>query len=159
MIVGVGVVSGGIFDVSNILKLVFVFGDFKCIGLMIYKEFQGVFECDCVFVCCFQKIDIVELIVEEMVKILCGLKEQYEEYYGIIYMAAALRLAVELSHKYINDRFLLDKVIDVIDEVGVVICLQPEFKCQKSVCFKDIEVVIFKIVWIFLCSVFILDCD
>ncbi|MEC9464801.1 MAG: ATP-dependent Clp protease ATP-binding subunit ClpA [Myxococcota bacterium] len=144
-IVGAGAVSGGTLDASNILKPALASGEFKCIGSTTYKEFQGAFERDRALARRFQKIDIVEPTVDETVKILRGLKAQYEEHHGITYTAAALRLAAELAHKYINERFLPDKAIDVIDEAGAAIRMQPESKRQKSVRPKDIEAVISKI--------------
>ena len=144
-IVGAGSVSGGTLDASNILKPALASGDFRCIGSTTYKEFQGAFERDRALARRFQKIDVVEPSVEETVKILRGLKQRYEEHHSITYTNQALRTAAELAHKYVNDRFLPDKAIDVIDEAGAATQLQPKAKRQKSIRPKDIETVVAKI--------------
>ncbi len=144
-IVGAGAVSGGTLDASNILKPALASGEFRVLGSTTYKEFQGVFERDRALARRFQKIDVVEPTVEETVKILRGLKSKYEEHHEITYTNQALRTAAELAHKYVNERFLPDKAIDVIDEAGASVRLLPKAKRQKTIRPKDIESVVAKI--------------
>ncbi|MBT6435479.1 MAG: ATP-dependent Clp protease ATP-binding subunit ClpA [Deltaproteobacteria bacterium] len=144
-IVGAGAVSGGTLDASNILKPALASGDFRVVGSTTYKEFQGVFERDRALARRFQKIDVVEPTVEETFKILRGLKTKYEEHHEITYTNQALRTAAELAHKYVNERFLPDKAIDVIDEAGASVRLMPKGKRQKTIRPKDIEAVVAKI--------------
>ncbi|MEO1482010.1 MAG: ATP-dependent Clp protease ATP-binding subunit ClpA [Myxococcota bacterium] len=117
-IVGAGAVSGGTLDASNILKPALANGDLRCIGSTTYKEYKGSFERDRALARRFQKIEVPEPSIEDSVKILHGLKSRYEEHHDVKYTDAALREAVDLSSKYINERFLPDKAIDVIDEAG-----------------------------------------
>jgi ATP-dependent Clp protease ATP-binding subunit ClpA len=143
-IVGAGAVSGGTLDASNILKPALAAGELRCIGSTTYKEFQGAFERDRALARRFQKIEIKEPSVEETVLILRGLKGQYEAHHGVTYAASAVRLAAELSAKYITDRFLPDKAIDVLDEAGAAVRLMPASRRPKSIRAKDIEEVVAK---------------
>src|SRR5213075_3350322 len=123
-VIGAGAASGGTLDASNLLKPVLSTGQLKCIGATTYIEYRGVFEKDHALARRFQKIDVVEPSVEETVEILRGLKSRLEEHHGISYSDDALRAAVELSTRHINDRHLPDKAIDVIDEAGAYCRLQ-----------------------------------
>jgi ATP-dependent Clp protease ATP-binding subunit ClpA len=138
-IVGAGAVSGGTLDASNILKPVLASGDLRCIGSTTYKDFQGAFERDRALARRFQKIEVKEPSIEESFLILKGLKAQYEEHHGVTFTPSALRAAAELSAKYITDRFLPDKAIDVIDEAGAAARLKGR---QKNIRPKDIEKVV-----------------
>jgi len=142
--IGAGATSGGSMDASNILKPALAGGSLRCIGSTTYKEFRNYFEKDRALVRRFQKIDINEPSAEETVKILLGLKPYYEEYHKIHYAAEAIRAAVELSDKYINDRKMPDKAIDVIDEAGASQMLLPEAKRKRTIAVKDIEAVVAK---------------
>ena len=144
-VIGAGATSGGAMDASNLLKPALASGSLKCIGSTTYKEYRNYFEKDRALVRRFQKIDVNEPSIEDTVKILKGLKPYYEEYHKVRYTAEALRTAVELSVKYIHDRKLPDKAIDVIDEVGASRMLLPENKRRKVVSVKDVEEVIAKI--------------
>lgn len=144
-VIGAGATSGGSMDASNLLKPALQGGTLKCIGSTTYKEYRSYFEKDRALVRRFQKIDVPEPSVEDAVKILRGLKPYYEQHHRIRYTAAALRIAVELSAKYINDRKLPDKAIDVIDEVGAAQMLVPENRRKKLITVKDVESVVAKI--------------
>ena len=144
-IIGAGAVNGGTLDASNILKPALSSGDLRCIGSTTFKEFQGVFERDRALARRFQKIEVKEPTVDETVKILKGLKSKYEEHHGIVYTVQALRVAAELADKYINDRYLPDKALDVIDEAGAQMKIRPASKRQKSIRPKDIEKIVAKI--------------
>jgi ATP-dependent Clp protease ATP-binding subunit ClpA len=141
-IIGAGSVSGGTLDASNILKPALANGELRCMGSTAFEEFKRVFEKDRALARRFQKIEIREPTVNETVKILNGLKKHYEDHHGVSYSSSALLAAAELSYKYINDRFLPDKAIDVIDEAGAAVRLQPEERRQKSIRPKDIERVV-----------------
>lgn len=141
-IVGAGAVSGGTLDASNILKPALAAGELRCIGSTTYKEFQNAFERDRALARRFQKIDVKEPSVPETVLILQGLKKQYETHHGITYTNNAIRLAAELSSKYIGDRFLPDKAIDVLDEAGAAARILPEAKRPKTIRAKDIEQIV-----------------
>jgi ATP-dependent Clp protease ATP-binding subunit ClpA len=143
-VIGAGATSGGSMDASNLLKPALASGAIRCIGSTTYKEYRGHFEKDRALVRRFQKIDVAEPSIEDTVKILRGLKPYYEEHHNVKYTAEALRAAVELSSKYIGDRKLPDKAIDVIDEVGAARMLLPESKRRKTVTLKDVEDVIAK---------------
>ncbi len=143
-VIGAGATSGGAMDASNLLKPALQQGSLRCVGSTTYKEFRNHFEKDRALVRRFQKIDVAEPSVEDAVKILRGLKPYYEEYHGIRYTAEALRAAVELSDRYIGDRRLPDKAIDVIDEVGASQMLLPENKRKKTIGVKDVEATIAK---------------
>ncbi len=142
-IVGAGATSSGTMDASNILKPVLASGDIKCMGATIYEEYNNHFEKDRALSRRFEKIEISEPPASEAVQILKGLKSRYEEHHGIIYTDTALKSAVELSTKYLNDRFLPDKAIDVIDEVGAFIRISAPSR-RKKVHPSDIEKIVAK---------------
>ena len=144
-VIGAGATSGGAMDASNLLKPALAQGTLRCIGSTTYKEYRNHFEKDRALVRRFQKIDVNEPSVEDTVKILAGLKTAYEKHHKVKYTPEAIRAAVELSARYIHDRKLPDKAIDVIDEVGASRMLQPEGKRKKTVTLKDIEETIAKI--------------
>ena len=144
-VIGAGATSGGAMDASNLLKPALAAGTLRCIGSTTYKEFRTYFEKDRALVRRFQKIDVNEPSVEDTVKILRGLKSNYEKHHKVRYTEEAIRGAVELSAKYINDRKLPDKAIDVIDEVGASRMLLPEGKRRKTVTLKDVEEIVAKI--------------
>jgi len=141
-IVGAGSTSGGSMDASNILKPVLASGELRCIGSTTYEEYKNHFEKDRALSRRFQKIDIVEPTVAESEKILMGLKPYYEEFHGVKYQPSAISAAVELSARHINDRYLPDKAIDVIDEAGAIFVLSGEKNRRKSVTRRDIEEVV-----------------
>ena len=144
-VIGAGATSGGAMDASNLLKPALQSGALRCIGSTTYKEYRNYFEKDRALVRRFQKIDVNEPSIEDAVKILRGLKPYYEEHHGVRYTADALRTAVELSSRYIGDRKLPDKAIDVIDEVGAAQALKPESKRRKTIGVKEVEAVVAKI--------------
>ena len=144
-IVGAGAVSGGTLDASNILKPALAAGELRCIGSTTYKEYQGAFERDRALARRFQKIEVKEPTVGETIRILQGLKAAYESHHGVIYTLRAMRLAAELSSKYITDRYLPDKAIDVIDEAGAAARLTPAARRQKTIRAKDIEEIVARI--------------
>ncbi|MCW8836569.1 MAG: ATP-dependent Clp protease ATP-binding subunit ClpA [Rhodospirillales bacterium] len=144
-VIGAGATSGGSMDASNLLKPSLAKGTLRCIGSTTYKEYRSHFEKDRALVRRFQKIDVNEPSVEDTVKILKGLKPYYEEHHKVHYTAEAIRAAVDLSARYINDRKLPDKAIDVIDEVGASRMLVPENRRKKTVSVKDVEAVVAKI--------------
>ena len=143
--IGAGATSGGAMDASNLLKPALAQGTLRCIGSTTYKEYRNYFEKDRALVRRFQKIDVNEPTVEDAVKILQGLKPYYEKHHKVRYTPEAIRAAVELSARYINDRKLPDKAIDVIDEVGAAPMLLPENKRRKTVTLKDVEEIVAKI--------------
>jgi ATP-dependent Clp protease ATP-binding subunit ClpA len=142
-IVGAGATSGGSMDASNLLKPALASGRMRCIGSTTYQEFKTAFERDRALSRRFQKIDITEPTVEDTVKILQGLAPKYEEHHKVKYEPAALRTAAEMSAKYINEKFLPDKAIDVIDEAGAIDRLRPQPTAAVTV--QDIELVVSKI--------------
>jgi ATP-dependent Clp protease ATP-binding subunit ClpA len=144
-IIGAGAASGGAMDASNLIKPVLASGELKCIGSTTYQEYRGIFEKDRALSRRFQKIDVPEPSVEEAVQILNGLKSRFEEHHDIKYARQALRAAVELSARYINDRHLPDKAIDVIDEAGARQRLQPPSRRKKTIGLNDIEHIVAKI--------------
>ncbi|MDT8386821.1 MAG: ATP-dependent Clp protease ATP-binding subunit ClpA [Thiogranum sp.] len=144
-IIGAGAASGGVMDASNLIKPMLASGELKCIGSTTYQEYRGIFEKDRALARRFQKIDVVEPTVDETVSILRGLKSRFEEHHDVKYSAKALRAAVELSSRYINDRFLPDKAIDVIDEAGANQRLLAPNKRKKTIGVADIESIIAKI--------------
>ena len=144
-IIGAGAASGGVMDASNLIKPVLASGALKCIGSTTYQEYRGIFEKDRALARRFQKIDVTEPSVEETVQILEGLKSRFEEHHHVKYSKQALRAAAELSARYINDRYLPDKAIDVIDEVGANQHLLPATKRKKIINVKEIEDIIAKI--------------
>ncbi len=143
-VIGAGATSGGAMDASNLLKPALASGSLRCIGSTTYKEFRNHFEKDRALVRRFQKIDVVEPTVEDTIKILKGLKPYYEEHHQVRYTADAIKTAVELAAKYINDRKLPDKAIDVIDETGAAQMLVPEGKRRKTISVKEVEAVVAK---------------
>jgi ATP-dependent Clp protease ATP-binding subunit ClpA len=141
-VVGAGATSGGSMDASNILKPVIATGDLRCIGSTTYEEYKNHFEKDRALARRFQKIEIMEPSVDETVEILKGLKPYYEKHHGVSYSPGALKAAAELSAKHINDCFLPDKAIDVIDETGAIFNLRHEGRVHKVIGPKDIEKVV-----------------
>jgi ATP-dependent Clp protease ATP-binding subunit ClpA len=144
-VVGAGATSGGSMDASNILKPSLASGNLRCMGSTTYKEYRNHFEKDRALVRRFQKIDIYEPSIEDTVKILRGLKPYFEAHHKVRYTAEALRAAVELSARYVNDRKLPDKAIDVIDEVGAARMLLPPHRRRTMVSVRDVEEVVAKI--------------
>jgi ATP-dependent Clp protease ATP-binding subunit ClpA len=144
-VIGAGATSGGAMDASNLLKPALASGTLRCMGSTTYKEFRQHFEKDRALVRRFQKIDINEPSVEDTFKILKGLKSYYEDFHKLKYTTEALRAAVELSAKYITDRKLPDKAIDVIDEAGASQMLLPEGRRKKVIGLREVEVVVSKI--------------
>jgi len=144
-VIGAGATSGGAMDASNLLKPALQNGSLRCVGSTTYKEYRNYFEKDRALVRRFQKIDVNEPSIEDTVKILRGLKPYYEEHHNVRYTNEAIRTAVELSARYIGDRKLPDKAIDVIDEVGASQMLLPESKRRKTVGVKEVEMVVSKI--------------
>ena len=141
-IVGAGAVSGGSMDASNILKPALASGELRCIGSTTYREYKAAFDRDRALARRFQKIEVGEPTVEETVEILSGLKTYYEEYHGISYGSNALRVAAELSAKYMHDRFLPDKAIDVMDEAGAATKLLSPNERPTTVRPEEIEIVV-----------------
>jgi ATP-dependent Clp protease ATP-binding subunit ClpA len=141
-IIGAGAASGGVMDASNLMKPMLANGDLKCIGSTTYTEYRGIFEKDHALTRRFQKIDINEPSVEETITILKGLKSRFEEFHKVKFSPRALRTAAELSDRYINDRNLPDKAVDVIDEAGASQRLRPPSKRKKTISVGDIEHVI-----------------
>jgi ATP-dependent Clp protease ATP-binding subunit ClpA len=144
-VIGAGAASGGTLDASNLLKPVLSTGQLKCIGATTYNEYRGVFEKDHALSRRFQKIDVVEPSVDETVEILKGLKSRFEAHHSVKYTANALTTAAELSARYINDRHLPDKAIDVIDEAGAAQRIAPKAKQKKIIGKGEIEEIIAKI--------------
>ncbi len=144
-VIGAGATSGGAMDASNLLKPALQSGALRCIGSTTYKEYRNHFEKDRALVRRFQKIDVNEPSVDDAIKILLGLKPYYESHHRVEYTEDAIRTAVELSARYISDRKLPDKAIDVIDEVGAAQMLLPEAERKKTVSVDDVETVIAKI--------------
>jgi len=144
-VIGAGAASGGVMDASNLIKPVLASGELRCIGSTTYQEFRGIFEKDRALTRRFQKVDIPEPSVQETVAILQGLKTCFEDHHGVRFTTPALRSAVELSARYINDRHLPDKAIDVIDEAGSWVRLQPKHKRKKTIGVVDVERVVAKI--------------
>jgi len=144
-IIGAGSASGGVMDASNLIKPVLSTGELRCIGSTTYNEYRGIFEKDRALSRRFQKIDITEPSIDETIQILQGLKSRYEEHHKVKYTRDSLRVAVELSARYINDRHLPDKAIDVIDEAGANQRLQPLSKRKKTIGVKQVEDIIAKI--------------
>lgn len=141
-IIGAGAASGGVMDASNLLKPVLTSGQMRCIGSTTYQEYRGIFEKDRALSRRFQKIDVDEPDVETTYKILKGLKSRFEEHHDLRYSDKALRAASELAGRYINDRYMPDKAIDVIDEAGAFQRLQPASKRKKLIQATDVEKVV-----------------
>ena len=144
-VIGAGATSGGAMDASNLLKPALANGQLRCIGSTTYKEYRSHFEKDRALVRRFQKIDVNEPSIEDAIKILTGIKPYYEQHHKVRYTGEAIKAAVELSARYIGDRKLPDKAIDIIDEVGAAQMLVPESRRKKTIGVKDIEHVISKI--------------
>ncbi|MFT5312380.1 MAG: ATP-dependent Clp protease ATP-binding subunit ClpA [Paraglaciecola sp.] len=144
-IIGAGAASGGVMDASNLLKPKLSSGELRCIGSTTYQEYQGIFEKDRALARRFQKVDVLEPSVNDTTKILMGLKSRYEEHHSVRYTHKAIRAAAELSAKYINERHLPDKAIDVMDEAGASQRLLPVSKRKKTINVADIEQIIAKI--------------
>ncbi|HYE52741.1 MAG TPA: AAA family ATPase, partial [Azospirillaceae bacterium] len=144
-VIGAGATSGGAMDASNLLKPALANGSLRCIGSTTYKEYRNYFEKDRALVRRFQKIDVNEPSIEDAIKILEGIKTYYEKHHRVRYTREAVRTAVELSAKYIGDRKLPDKAIDILDEVGAAQMLLPESKRKKTISVKDVEAVVAKI--------------
>ena len=141
-VIGAGATSGGAMDASNLLKPALSGGTIRCIGSTTYKEFRNHFEKDRALLRRFQKIDVNEPTVEDTIKILKGLRSAFEEHHGVKYTPDAIKTAVEMSARYINDRKLPDKAIDVIDEVGAMQMLVPPSRRRKTITAKEIEKVV-----------------
>ncbi|WP_116364023.1 ATP-dependent Clp protease ATP-binding subunit ClpA [Parahaliea mediterranea] len=144
-IIGAGAASGGVMDASNLLKPLLSSGKMRCIGSTTFQEYRGIFDKDRALSRRFQKIDVLEPSVEDAYKILKGLKSRFEDHHGLRYTDKALRTATELASRYITDRFLPDKAIDVIDEAGAYQQLQAPSKRKKVIGVGDIEAVVAKI--------------
>jgi ATP-dependent Clp protease ATP-binding subunit ClpA len=144
-LIGAGAASGGTLDASNLLKPALSSGQLKCIGATTFTEYRGIFEKDAALSRRFQKVDVVEPTVQETVEILKGLKSRFEEHHGVKYAVAALQAAAELSAKYINDRHLPDKAIDVIDEAGAAQRILPPSKRKKTITKTEVEEIVAKI--------------
>jgi ATP-dependent Clp protease ATP-binding subunit ClpA len=144
-LIGAGAASGGTLDASNLLKPALSSGQLKCVGATTFTEYRGIFEKDAALSRRFQKVDVVEPTVEQTVEILKGLKSRFEEHHGVKFSNPALHAAAELSAKFINDRHLPDKAIDVIDEAGAAQRILPASKRKKIVSRSEIEDIIAKI--------------
>ena len=143
-IIGAGAASGGVMDASNLLKPKLSSGELRCIGSTTYQEYQGIFEKDRALARRFQKVDVTEPSVSDTTKILLGLKSRYEEHHNVRFTQKAIQAAAELSAKYINERHLPDKAIDVMDEAGASQRLLPQSKRKKTINVADIEQIIAK---------------
>ncbi|MBK7262220.1 MAG: ATP-dependent Clp protease ATP-binding subunit ClpA [Rubrivivax sp.] len=144
-LIGAGAASGGTLDASNLLKPALSSGAMKCIGATTFTEYRGIFEKDAALSRRFQKVDVVEPSVEQTVEILKGLKSRFEEHHSVKYALGALQAAAELSAKYINDRHLPDKAIDVIDEAGAAQRILPKSKQKKTITRNEVEEIVAKI--------------
>jgi len=144
-IIGAGAASGGVMDAANLIKPLLTGGEIKCIGATTFQEYRGIFEKDRALSRRFQKVDIEEPSVEDTYKILKGLKSKLEAHHGIKYSSRALKAAAELSSRFMNDRFLPDKAIDIVDEAGAYQALQPELKRKKLINTADIELIVSKV--------------
>jgi ATP-dependent Clp protease ATP-binding subunit ClpA len=144
-IIGAGAASGGVMDASNLLKPMLASGEIRCMGSTTYQEYRGIFDKDRALSRRFQKIDVTEPSVEDTYQILKGLKTVFEEHHRLKYTDRSLRVAAELADRYINDRYMPDKAIDVIDEVGAYQQLQPASKRKKQIGATDVEKIVAKI--------------
>ncbi len=144
-VIGAGAASGGVMDASNLIKPVLQNGGLKCIGSTTYQEYRGIFEKDRALARRFQKIDVPEPTVEETARILKGLRHKFEEHHGVKYPNKVLETAADLAARFINDRHLPDKAIDVIDEAGANMRLKPAAKRRRTVTVQDIEEIVAKI--------------
>ncbi len=143
-LIGAGSASGGVMDASNLLKPMLASGELKCIGSTTYQEYRGIFEKDRALARRFQKIDVPEPTVDETYQILKGLQRHFEEFHKVRYTQPALRAAAELSARYITDRHLPDKAIDIVDEAGASLQLVPEARRRKTVTAGDVEAIVAK---------------
>ncbi len=143
-VIGAGAASGGVMDASNLIKPMLAGGELRCIGSTTYAEYRGIFEKDHALARRFQKVEVVEPTIEETIAILKGLRSRFEEHHNIRYEDDALRAAAELAAKHINDRMLPDKAIDVIDEAGANVRLQPEAERSESVTVELVESIVAK---------------
>ena len=144
-LIGAGAASGGTLDASNLLKPALSSGAMKCIGATTFTEYRGIFEKDAALSRRFQKVDVVEPSVEQTIEILKGLKSRFEEHHNVKYALGALQAAAELSAKFINDRHLPDKAIDVIDEAGAAQRILPKSKQKKTITRNEVEEIVAKI--------------
>ncbi len=144
-LIGAGSASGGTLDASNLLKPALASGQLKCIGATTYNEYRGIFEKDHALSRRFQKIDVIEPTIQQTIEILKGLKSRFEEHHGVKYTSSAIAAAAELSAKFINDRHLPDKAIDVIDEAGAAQRILPKSKQKKTIGKVEVEEIIAKI--------------
>jgi len=144
-LIGAGAASGGTLDASNLLKPALSSGAMKCIGATTFTEYRGIFEKDAALSRRFQKVDVVEPSVEQTIEILKGLKSRFEEHHSVKYALGALQAAAELSAKFINDRHLPDKAIDVIDEAGAAQRILPKNKQKKTITRNEVEEIVAKI--------------
>jgi len=144
-VIGAGAASGGVMDASNLIKPMLANGELRCIGSTTYQEYRGIFEKDHALARRFQKIDIEEPSVEDTIQILKGLKSRFEEHHGVKYSPRALRSAAELADKFINDRHMPDKAIDVIDEAGAANQLLAPSRRKKTIGVGDVESIVAKI--------------
>ena len=144
-LIGAGSASGGTLDASNLLKPALASGQLKCIGATTYNEYRGIFEKDHALSRRFQKIDVIEPTMQQTIEILKGLKSRFEEHHGVKYTSSAIAAAAELSAKFINDRHLPDKAIDVIDEAGAAQRILPKSKQKKTIGKTEVEEIIAKI--------------
>ena len=144
-LIGAGAASGGTLDASNLLKPALSSGAMKCLGATTFSEYRGIFEKDAALSRRFQKVDVVEPSVEQTIEILKGLKSRFEEHHSVKYALGALQAAAELSAKYINDRHLPDKAIDVIDEAGAAQRILPKSKQKKTITRAEVEDIVSKI--------------
>ncbi len=144
-IIGAGAASGGLMDVSNLIKPLLASGDLTCVGSTTYKEYRSIFEKDHALDRRFQKIDVKEPTIDETINILKGLRSRFEKHHNIVYTNEALEAAANLSERYISDRHLPDKAIDLVDEVGAYQYLRPEAERKKIIDVEDIEKMVAKI--------------
>ncbi|MEO6745866.1 MAG: Clp protease N-terminal domain-containing protein, partial [Caldimonas sp.] len=144
-LIGAGAASGGTLDASNLLKPALSSGSMKCIGATTFSEYRGIFEKDAALSRRFQKVDVVEPSIEQTIEILKGLKTRFEEHHSVKYALGALQAAAELSAKFINDRHLPDKAIDVIDEAGAAQRILPKNKQKKTITRAEVEDIVAKI--------------
>lgn len=143
-LIGAGAASGGVMDASNLLKPLLSSGELRCIGATTFQEFRGIFEKDRALARRFQKVDVPEPSIEDTISILRGLRSRFEEHHNLTYTDEALRAAAELAARYINDRLMPDKAIDVIDEAGAFQRLQPEAQRLSCIDVPQIEVIVAK---------------
>jgi ATP-dependent Clp protease ATP-binding subunit ClpA len=144
-VIGAGAASGGVMDASNLIKPVLANGNLRCIGSTTYQEYRGIFEKDRALARRFQKIDVPEPSIEETARILKGLRHKFEEHHGVKYPNKVLEIAADLAARFINDRHLPDKAIDVIDEAGANMRLKPANKRRRTITVQDIEEIVAKI--------------